>query len=142
MASLSTNKADVEYAVMMTVLNFHSEFMKSGYSHVDVEWSTDLIHVTLTRNGSVPAEARLAQSEEGRSLLRQVHEALFTSCQGELMQRIEAVVGRKVRTMVASLDPVSGRSHIAINLQDGPIPRTYPHVSTQRGRADADRPNS
>jgi hypothetical protein len=32
------------------------------------------------------------------------------------MQRIERVVDRKVRTMVTSLDPVSGRSHIAINL--------------------------
>jgi uncharacterized protein YbcI len=116
MASVSTNKADLEYAVMMTVLNFHSEFMKSGYSHVDVQWSTDLIHVTLTRSGSVPAEARLAQSEEGRALLRQVHEALFTSCQAELRQRIETVVDRKVRTMVTSLDPVSGRSHIAIYL--------------------------
>lgn len=142
MARISTNKADVEYAVMMTVLNFHSEFMRSGYSHVDVQWSTDLIHVTLTKIESVPAEVRLAQSEEGRALLRQVHEALFTSCQEELKERIETVVDRKVRTMVTSLDPVSGRSHIAINLQDVPITRTCPNVSTQRGRADAGRPNS
>lgn len=142
MARISSSKADVEYAVMMTVLTFHSEFMKSGYSHVDVQWSTDLIHVTLTRMGSIPAEGRLAQSEEGRALLRQVHEALFTSCQEELKQRIETVVDRKVRTMVTSLDPVSGRSHIAINLQDAPMTRTFPNVSTQRGRADADRPNS
>ncbi len=138
MARISTNKADVEYAVTMTVLNFHSEFMKSGYSHVDVQWWTDLIHVTLTKFGSVPAEARLAQSEEGRALLRQVHEALFTSCQEELKQRIETVVDRKVRTMVTSLDPVSGNSHIAINLHDVPISRTSPNVSTPPGRADAD----
>ncbi|MBA5872440.1 MAG: DUF2294 family protein [Nitrospira sp. CR2.1] len=139
MASISSNKADVEYAVMMTVLNFHSEFMRSGYSHVDVQWSTDLIHVTLTKVGSVPAEARLAQSEEGRALLRRVHEALFTSCQEELKERIETVVDRKVRTMVTSLDPVSGSSHLAIKLHDAPMLRTYPQLSTQRKRVAADR---
>ncbi|MBA5872532.1 MAG: DUF2294 family protein [Nitrospira sp. CR2.1] len=139
MASISTNKADVEYAVMMTVLNFHSEFMRSGYSHVDVQWWTDLIHVTLTKTGSVPAEARLAQSEEGRALLRQVHEALFTSCQEELKERIETVVDRKVRTMVTSLDPVSGSSRIAIHLHDAPIRRTSVNVATRRAGVDADR---
>ena len=110
--------ADLEYAVMLAILNFHTEFMKSTYSHVDVQLSEDIIKVTLTRIGTVPAEARLAQSEEGRALLRQVHEALFTSCQEVLMQRIERVVDRKVRTMVTSLDPASGRSSIAINLHE------------------------
>jgi len=113
--------ADLEYAVMLAILNFHTEFMKSTYSHVDVQLSEDIIKVTLTRIGTVPAEARLAQSEEGRALLRQVHEALFTSCQEVLMQRIERVVDRKVRTMVTSLDPASGRSSIAINLHESPV---------------------
>ena len=108
--------ADLEYAVMLAILNFHTEFMKSNYSHVQVQLSEDVINATLTRNGAVPAEARLAQSEEGRALLRQVHEALFTSCQEVLMERIQTVVERRVRTMVTSLDPVSGRSSIAICL--------------------------
>jgi len=130
--------ADLEYAVMLAILNFHSEYMKSTYAHVDVQLSEDIINVTLTRMGTVPAEARLAQSEEGRALLRQVHEALFTSCQEVLTQRIESVVERKVRTMVTSLDPASGKSHIAINLQDLPIPQSYPTVSPPGGRTDVD----
>ena len=27
--------ADLEYAVMLAILNFHTEFMKSTYSHVE-----------------------------------------------------------------------------------------------------------
>lgn len=108
--------ADLEYAVMLAILNFHTEFMKSNYSYVQVHLADDVINATITRNGAVPAEARLAQSEEGRALLRQVHEAMFTSCQDVLMERIETVVERRVRTMVTSLDPVSGRSNITIRL--------------------------
>lgn len=108
--------ADLEYAVMLAILNFYTEFMKSNYSHVQVQLADDVINATITRNNAVPAEARLAQSEEGRALLRQVHEAMFTSCQDVLMERIESVVGRRVRTMVTSLDPVSGRSSITIRL--------------------------
>ena len=108
--------ADLEYAVMLAILNFHTEFMKSNYSHVQFQLADDVINATITRNGAVPAEARLAQSEEGRALLRQFHEAMFISCQDVLMERIESVVERRVRTMVTSLDPVSGRSSITIRL--------------------------
>lgn len=133
--------ADLEYAVMLAILNFHTEFMKSSYAHVQVQLSEDIINVTLTRLGTVPAESRLAQSEEGRALLRQVHEALFTSCQEVLTQRIESVVERKVRTMVTRLDPVSGSSSIAINLQKTPIQSAHAGIPTPRERLDSTHRN-
>ena len=116
MARKSTNKADLEYALMMTILNFHTEFMRSHYANVQVHMSEDHIEVTLTRQESIPAEMRLAESPEGRTLLRQVHEAMFLSCERILRERIEPVVERTVREMVTSLDPVSGRSRIMIRL--------------------------
>jgi uncharacterized protein YbcI len=116
MARKSTNKADLEYALMMTILNFHTEFMRSHYANVQVHMSEDHIEVTLTRQESIPAEMRLAESPEGRTLLRQVHEAMFLSCERILRERIEPVVERRVRDMVTSLDPVSGRSRITIRL--------------------------
>ena len=114
MASMNPNKVDVEYAVMLAILNFHTEFMKSNYAHVRVQMSPAEIDVTLTRQGSVPAEMRLARSEEGCALLRQVHEAMFVSCEDILRECIEPVVERKVREMVTTLDPLSGQSRIAI----------------------------
>jgi uncharacterized protein YbcI len=112
----SRSKADLEYALMLTILNFHAEFMKSNCSHVQVEISDDVIDVILTRNGAVPAEVRLAQTDRGRALLQQVHEAMFMSCEEILKERIEPVVERKVREMATALDPVSGRSSITIRL--------------------------
>ncbi len=112
--SMGMNKPDVEYAVMMTILNFHTEFMKWTCAHVRVQMSPDEIDVTLTQQGPVPAEMRLARSEEGCALLRQVHEAMFVSCEEILRERIEPVVERKVREMVTTLDPLSGQSRIAI----------------------------
>ncbi|MBX3235099.1 MAG: DUF2294 family protein [Nitrospiraceae bacterium] len=112
------SKADIEYAVMLATLNFHTEFMRSNYSHVAVDMMEDVIDVTLTRSVAVPAEERLAQSEAGRDLLRQVHEAMMRACQDMLKERIERVVGRRVREIVASLDPIAGQSHLAIRLEE------------------------
>ena len=42
------NKADVEYAVMLAVLNFQKEFMQSNYSHVQVQLLENQIVVDLT----------------------------------------------------------------------------------------------
>ncbi len=112
------SKADIEYAVMLATLNFHTEFMRSNYSHVSVEMMEDVIDVTLTRNAAVPAEERLAQSEAGRDLLRQVHEAMMRACQDMLKERIERIVGRRVREIAASLDPLAGRSRLAIRLEN------------------------
>ncbi len=112
----SRSSADIEYAVMLAILNFHTEFMMSNYAHVQVQIADDVIDATLTRNRIVPAESRLAQTEEGRALLRRVHDAMFISCEDVLRERIEPVVGRRVRAMVTSLDPLSGRITIAISL--------------------------
>ncbi len=108
------NKADIKYAVTLAILNFHTEFMKLNYAHAQAHMSQNEIDVTLTRQGSIPAEMRLARSEEGCALLRQVYEAMFVSCEDILRERIEPVVERKVREMATTLDPVSGQSRIAI----------------------------
>ena len=42
-----SNKAEVEYAVMLAVLDFHTEFMKSNYAHVQVQMQDGVIEVTL-----------------------------------------------------------------------------------------------
>jgi len=89
-------------------LHLHTEFMTLNYAHAQVQMSPDKIDVTLTRHGSVPAEMRLARSEEGCALLRQVHEAMFVSCEDILRGRIEPVVERKVRKLVTTLDSLLG----------------------------------
>jgi uncharacterized protein YbcI len=112
------NKTDVEYAVMLAVLNFQREFLQSNYSHVQVQLLENLIVVDLTRTAPIPAEERLAQTEEGRSQLRRMHRALFTAGQDILKGQLEELLAGTIDEMVTDLEPLSGRNTIVIRLED------------------------
>jgi uncharacterized protein YbcI len=115
---LSTRtKADIEYAVMLTVLNFQKEFMQSHYSHLQVQLLKNLIEVNLTRTAPIPAEQLLAQTQEGQAQLRQMHQALFTAGQDILKKQLEEILGGTIDEMVADLEPLSGKSTIVIKLK-------------------------
>lgn len=118
MIHTTRNKADVEYSVMLAVLNFQKEFMQSNYSHVQVQLLENLIEVDLTRTAPIPAEERLAQTQEGRGQLRQMHQALFTAGQDILKKQLEEILGGKIYEMVTDLEPLSGKSTIIIRLNE------------------------
>lgn len=65
MGRAATNKAEIEYAVMLAVLNFQTEFMKCAYSNVQTHVVDELIHVRLVRTVPIPAEQELARSSSG-----------------------------------------------------------------------------
>lgn len=112
------NKADVEYAVMLTVLNFQKEFMQSHYSHIQVWLRENCIEVDLTRTAPIPAEEQLAKTQDGRAQLRQMHQALFTAGQDILKKQLEAILGSKIYEMVTDLEPLSGKNTIVIKLEE------------------------
>jgi len=118
MIGTSLNKAEVEYAVMLAVLNFQTEFMKSHYTRAQVRLVEDLIEVTLTRAASIPAEDRLAQTAEGRALLQQVYTSLFMSGESLLRERLERELGVRVGHLFTHLDTTAGTSTIIIKLAD------------------------
>ena len=112
------NKADIEYAVMLAVLSFQKEFMQSHYSHIQVQLRENLIEVDLTRTAPIPAEERLAQTQEGRAQLKQMHQALFTAGQDILKTQLEEILGETISEMVPDLEPLSGKGTIVIRLND------------------------
>ena len=112
------NKADVEYAVMLAMLNFQKKFMQSNYSHVQVQLLEDQIVVDLTRTAPIPAAERLAQTQEGHAQLRQMHQSLFTAGQDILKKQLEETLGRKINEMVTDLEPLSGKNTIVITLKE------------------------
>jgi len=112
---LSTKtKADIEYAVMLTVLNFQKDFMQSHYSHLQVRIFDNVIEVDLNRTSPIPAEQLLAQTQEGRAQLRQMQQALFTAGQDILKKQLEEILGRKIYEMVTDLEPLSGKNTMVI----------------------------
>lgn len=122
MAGVAANKAEIEYAVMLAVLDFQTEFMKSRYAHVQAHAYDELIYVTSSQNTSIPAEKELARSTDGHELLRRFHRALFDSCQHVLRGRIEQAIGVKIQNIVTDLDPQIGRSTLVITLHEPLIP--------------------
>jgi uncharacterized protein YbcI len=112
------NKADVEYAVMLAVLNFQKKFMQSNYSHVQVQLLENQIVVDLTRTAPIPAAERLAQTQDGQAQLRQMHQSLFTAGQDILKKQLEDILGRKINEMVTDLEPLSGKNTIVIRLKE------------------------
>ena len=118
MIGAGINKAEVEYAVALAVLNFQTEFMGSHYTHAQVHLVEDLIEVVLKRTTSIPAEDRLAQSTEGRALLQQAHQSLFASGERRLREQLERELGLHVRHLFSHLDGVAGTTTIIIKLAD------------------------
>jgi len=114
----SVNKAEVEYAVMLAVLDFQTEFMKSNYSRVQVQVLDELIEVTLTRSAPIPAEEELAKSPGGRTPLRQFHQAMFDSCRELLRVKIERAIGAKIESIISALDLTAGKSTLRIRLHE------------------------
>ncbi len=112
------NKADVEYAVMLAVLNFQKEFMQSHYSLIQVWLRKNLVEVDLTRTAPTPAEQRLARTQEGRDQLRRMHQALFTVGQDILKEQLEELLVGTIDEMLTDLDPLSGKSTIVIRLNE------------------------
>ena len=118
MTATSANRAEIEYAAMLAVLNFQTEFMGSHYTHAQVHLVEDLIEVVLKRTTSIPAEDRLAQSTEGRALLQQAHQSLFASGERRLREQLERELGLHVRHLFSHLDGVAGTTTIIIKLAD------------------------
>lgn len=116
MTHTTRNRADIEYGIMLAVLNFQKEFMQSHYSHIQVRLLDNSIEVDLTRTSPIPAEVQLAQAPEGRGQLRQMHQALFTAGHDMLKKQIEEILGGEIDTIVTDLEPLSGKSTIAIKL--------------------------
>ena len=112
------NKADIEYAIMLAVLNFQKEFLQSRYSYLQVRLSENVIEVDQTRTMQIPAEKRLAQTQKERDQLRQMHQSLFTAGQDILKKQLEEIIGGKICEMVTDLDPLSGKNTLVIRFDD------------------------
>lgn len=118
MKCAARSNAEIEYTVMLAVLNFHTEFMKSTYTRAQVRVSDHIIEVTLTRSVFIPAEERLAQSQSGRALLEQVYTALFKSGESLLRAEIEKGLGIKVHQIFVDFDVLSGTHTILFRLAE------------------------
>lgn len=109
-------KADVEYQVMLAVLNFHRDYLALHYSRVRIQMIDNVIEVTLAPRRPIPAEQLLAQSPEGRVQLQQMHTAAFRSGEAQLRDRLQGILGIEVQEFFTQLDAETGINTVIIRL--------------------------
>lgn len=109
-------KADVEYQVMLAVLNFHRDYLALHYSRIRIQMIDNVIEVTLAPRHPIPAEQLLAQSPEGRVQLQQMHTAAFRSGEAQLRDRLRGILGIEVQEFVTQLDAETGINTVIIRL--------------------------
>ena len=109
-------KADVEYQVMLAVLNFHRDYLELHYSRIRIQMIDNVIEVTLAPRRPIPAEHLLAQSPEGRVQLQQMHTAAFRSGEAQLRDRLQGILGIEVQEFVTQLDAETGINTVIIRL--------------------------
>ncbi len=121
-------KADVEYQVMLAVLNFHRDYLALHYSRVRIQMIDNVIEVTLAPRRPIPAEQLLAQSPEGKVQLQQMHTAAFRSGEAQLRDRLQGILGIEVDEFVTQLDAETGINTVIIRLAKS-LERVLPPVS-------------
>lgn len=128
-SSAPTSKADMEYQVMLAVLNFHRDYLQLHYSHARILMLDNVIEVTLAPRKTIPAEQLLARSPEGRVQLQQMHAAAFHSGQTLLGNELQRILGVAVDRFSTKLSAESGVTTVTLRLAKS-LERVLPPVSS------------
>lgn len=115
-SSAPKSKADMEYQVMLAVLNFHRDYLRLHYSHARILMFDNVIEVTLAPRKTIPAEQLLARSPEGRVQLQQMHAAAFHSGQTLLGNELQRILGVAVDRFSTHLSAESGITTVTLRL--------------------------
>ncbi len=107
---------------MLAVLDFFQTVMKRHYAMVDVRITEDRVTVHLIRAVAIPAEERLAQTDDGARLLEQVYDATFSACRPLLQARIEDAIGQPVAGLTSTMDPRNGTTSLRMQLLQRAVP--------------------
>lgn len=114
--SAPQTEADMEYQVILAMLNFHRDYLQLHYSRAKIHLSDNVIEVTLAPRTPIPAEQLLARSSEDRVQLQQMHQAAFHSGQTLLGNELQRILGVAVDSFSTRLDAESGINTVSIRL--------------------------
>lgn len=112
----------IESAIARAVSHYEYDVMGGGYADVEVSVLRDVIVVRFLRGASTPAEQRLAGTEQGRALMRQLHDALFDQCRDRLKDTVARLTASSVKSVFVDIDVPAGEKVIVLTLGSGGTP--------------------
>jgi len=110
-------RGQIEAAISKAIVQFEVEQMGRGPADVRSYVIGDAIFVRL-KGLLTPAERQLAQSEEGRSLIKDLRRELVEACRPALERLIEEVTGSQVVSLFTDISTETGERIIVLTMAD------------------------
>lgn len=110
-------RGQIEAAISKAIVQFEVEHLGRGPADVRTYVIGDAIFVRLKGLLS-PAEKQLAQSDEGRSLIKDHRRQLVEACRSDLERAIEDVTGSQVVSLFTDVSTETGERIIVLTMAD------------------------
>lgn len=144
------SRADIETEIRQALIRFEKEYMGRGPLETKTYLLDDMVIVRL-QGVLIPTEIHLAQSEDGRRLLKQVRTKLLEKGRPLLETVIEDILGVGVQSIHTDISTRTGERIIVFRLKENPLedknrpykPRRSPggHNGSERDVSDPDYPS-
>ncbi|MCL6431669.1 MAG: DUF2294 domain-containing protein [Anaerolineae bacterium] len=110
-------RGQIEAAISKAVVQFEVEQMGRGPADVRTYVIGDAIFVRL-KGMLTPAERQLAQTEEGRTLIKDHRRELVEASRPALQAAIEEITGSKVISLFTDISTETGERIIVLTMAD------------------------
>ncbi len=133
-----TTRGQVEALLANAIIQFEKEQLGRGPVETQVFIIQDLILVRL-RGVLTPAETQLAQSSDGRGLIKQVRRQLLEGARPLLEQIVHAATGSQVVSLHTDISVKTGERVIIFTLADN-LEQRFTRGRHERGRNKESEP--
>lgn len=110
-------RGQIEAAISKAIVQFEVEQMGRGPADVRTYIFTDAIFVRL-KGLLTPAERKLAQSEEGRSLIKDHRRQLVEASRPVIEEAVEEITGSKVVSLFTDISTKTGERIVVLIMAD------------------------
>lgn len=114
------SRGDLEAAIRQALIRFEKEFMGRGPLETRTYLVDDMVIVRL-EGVLLPTEIHLAQSEDGRRLLKQVRSKLLEKGRPLLEAVIQDILGTEVQSIHTDISTRTGERIIVFRLKEDPL---------------------
>jgi uncharacterized protein YbcI len=106
----------LEAAIARAVSHYEYDVMGGSYADIEVSVLRDVIVVRLLRGVPTLAEQRLAGTEHGRALMRQLHHALFDQYRDDLKGTVATLTASSIKNAFMDIDVPAGEKVIVLTV--------------------------
>lgn len=124
----------VEAEFTKAFIQFEKEYLGRGPLDVRTLFLNDMILVRL-QGLMTPAEHKLAESDQGRELLKEMRRRLFEGARGAIEALVRTIVGCEVISLHTDMSTKTGERIVVLVVDDN-LDEKYPPTKRKRSLKD------